>query len=524
MFNREVQLKKLKSTKEFDVIIIGGGASGLGIAVDAISRGFSVALFEAYDFAKGTSSRSTKLVQGGVRYLAQGNIKLVTEALRERGLLEKNANHLFKRQLFLIPSYKWWHKYYYSLGLMVYDLLSKRLSIGRSKMVSAKTASEKITNLKEKGLHGGITYFDGQFDDARLALNLAQTANESGAIVLNHCKVTDLLKNEDNKLVGVTVTNTDNEDVLNVKSKVVINATGVFSNKILKLAGRKKKSLKIVPSQGIHLVLDKSFLDGETALMVPKTSDGRVLFAIPWHNKVVVGTTDTPVKKPSFEPKPLEEEIEFILETAKEYLTKAPTRQDVLSVFAGLRPLVAPEGDKSNTKEISRGHKIIHSESGLITIVGGKWTTYREMSEDVVNEAISVHHLPSVKSKTKVFPIHGNLINTHKNHLDENFWFYGSDAEGLRTLINSDENYKKVLHPNYQFNVGQVVWAVRNEMAITIEDVLARRIRLLFLDAQAAIDCAESVASILQIELKKSQSWKLQEIERFKNLAQGYLI
>jgi len=333
-----------------------------------------------------------------------------------------------------------------------------------------------------------------------------------------------MLKNDEENLIGVVVTNSETDEIIKVKSKTVINATGVFSNKILKLAGRKKKSLKIVPSQGIHLVLDKSFLDGDTALMVPKTSDGRVLFAIPWHNKVVVGTTDTLIEKPSYEPKPLQKEIDFILENASEYLIKKPTRKDVLSVFSGLRPLVAPEGDKSNTKEISRGHKIIHSESGLLTIVGGKWTTYREMSEDVVNEAIVVHNLPNVKSKTRALPIHGNLNGTDKKELDENLWFYGSDVKKLRELTDSDESYKKLLHPKYQFTEGQVIWAARYEMARTIEDVLARRIRLLFLDAQAAIDCAEIVADILQTELKKSESWKLHQIEEFRALAQGYLI
>ncbi|BAO76122.1 glycerol-3-phosphate dehydrogenase/oxidase [Winogradskyella sp. PG-2] len=524
MFNRKAQLEKLKATAQFDIIVIGGGASGLGIAVDASSRGFKVALFESHDFAKGTSSRSTKLVHGGVRYLAQGNIKLVTEALRERGLLQKNANHLFKRQAFLIPSYTQLNKYFYGIGLIVYDLLSLRKSIGGSRIISAKKAISRIVNLKKHKLKGGVTYFDGQFDDARLALNLAQTACESGAIILNHFKVTDMLKDDEGNLTGIAVTNTETDEIIKVKSKVVINATGVFSNKILKLAGRKKKSLKIVPSQGIHLVLNKSFLDGETALMVPKTSDGRVLFAIPWHNKVVVGTTDTPIKKPSYEPKPLQEEIDFILENASEYLIKKPNRKDVLSVFSGLRPLVAPEGDKSNTKEISRGHKIIHSESGLLTIVGGKWTTYREMSEDVVNEAIITHNLPNVKSKTRVLPIHGNLNGTDRKDLDKNLWFYGSDATALEQLINSEDSYREQIHPNYQFNTGQVIWAARYEMARTVEDVLARRIRLLFLDAQAAMECAETVAGILQKELGKSDSWKLNQIEEFKNLAQGYLI
>ncbi|WP_299129714.1 glycerol-3-phosphate dehydrogenase/oxidase [uncultured Winogradskyella sp.] len=524
MFNRDFQLKQLKSTTHLDMVVIGGGASGLGIAVDAASRGFKVALFEAHDFAKGTSSRSTKLVHGGVRYLAQGNIKLVTEALKERGLLEKNARHLFKRQEFLIPSYQWWHKYYYGLGLTVYDLLSKGLSIGTSNVVSAKTAKDKIENLKPKGLFGGVTYYDGQFDDARLALNLAQTAVNLGAIVVNHCKVINMLLDENSKINGVEVKDTETVEILKVKSTVVVNATGVFSNKIMKLAGRKKKELKIVPSQGIHLVLDKAFLKGSTALMVPKTSDGRVLFAIPWHNKVVVGTTDTPIKKPSYEPKPLETEIDFILDNASEYLTKKPTRNDVQSVFSGLRPLVAPEGDKSSTKEISRGHKIIQSESGLLSIVGGKWTTYREMSRDLVNEAIDLYGLRKVNTKTKTLSIHGNLSEHEKEKLNKELWYYGSDAVELDQFIKSNDSYNQIIHPKYNFTKGQVIWAVRKEMARTIEDVLARRMRLLFLDALAAVDSAELVANILQKELGKSEDWKKEQIITFNEVASVYLI
>ena len=524
MFNRKEQIKQLKTTSKFDIVVIGGGASGLGIAVDAASRGFKVALFEAHDFAKGTSSRRTKLVHGGVRYLAQGNIKLVIEALRERGLLEKNANHLFKRQTFLIPSYKWWFKYYYGFGLTIYDWLSARLSFGGSRIISAKKASQKIKNLIPKGLNGAVTYLDGQFDDARLALNLAQTAIEQGAVALNHFRVSDILKDHNNKVSGVTVLDTETDEELNIYADVVINATGVFANKILKLAGRKKKSLKIVPSQGIHLVLDRSFLEGETALMVPKTSDGRVLFAIPWHNKAVLGTTDTPIEKPSYEPKPLKEEIDFILETASQYFTKAPTRNDIKSVFAGLRPLVAPEGDKSNTKEISRGHKIIHSESGLITIVGGKWTTYREMSKDVINDAIENHNLKRSPSKTKSLSIHGNISTNEKLGLNGVLWVYGSDAKQLMKLTETDASYQNKLHHNYEYTVGQVIWSARYEMARTVEDVLARRFRLLFLDAQVSIDIAEKVANILQKELNKTEDWKQNQIEEFTTLAKGYLI
>ncbi|WP_422107160.1 FAD-dependent oxidoreductase [Winogradskyella sp.] len=524
MYNRAHQKKQLKSIQKFDIVVIGGGASGLGIAVDAASRGFKVALFEAYDFAKGTSSRSTKLVHGGVRYLAQGNIKLVKDALKERGLIEKNVNHLFKRQTFLIPNYAHWDKYYYGIGLKVYDWLSSNLSIGKSRIVSTDEASDHIQELKVEGLTGGVTYLDGQFDDARLALNLAQTAIEQGATVLNYFKVTDFVKNEDGQIEGVEVLDTETYETIRVNSKVVVNATGVFSNKILKLAGRKKKSLKVVPSQGIHLVFDRSFLKGNTALMVPKTSDGRVLFAIPWHNKVLVGTTDTPIKKPKFEPRAFKEEIDFILATMAEYFTKAPTRKDVLSVFAGLRPLVAPEGDKSNTKEISRSHQIIHSESGLLTIVGGKWTTYREMSEDVLNEAIKVHQLNEIEAKTETLKIHGSIPEENKNAIPKDLWYYGNDAIELQSFIASNPDYETRLHPNYKFQKGQVYWAIQHEMARTVEDFLARRIRLLFIDAKAAIACSEIVADILQAELKTSDDWRDRQVEDFKNLAEGYLI
>ncbi|RNC86707.1 MAG: glycerol-3-phosphate dehydrogenase/oxidase [Winogradskyella sp.] len=524
MFNREYQLEQLKTINLYDIVIIGGGASGLGVAVDAASRGFKVALFEAFDFAKGTSSRSTKLVHGGVRYLAQGNIKLVKDALKERGLIEKNVNHLFKRQTFLIPNYAYWDKYFYGVGLKVYDWLSQNLSIGKSKIVSAEEASEHIKELKTDGLTGGVTYLDGQFDDARLALNLAQTATEQGAVILNHFQVVDFIKNNNGQIEGVKVLDTETNDNLTVKAKVVVNATGVFSNKILKLAGRKKRSLKVVPSQGIHLVFDRSFLKGDTALMVPKTSDGRVLFAIPWHNKVLVGTTDTPVNKPKFEPLALKEEIDFILSTMAEYFPKAPTKDDVLSVFAGLRPLVAPEGDKSNTKEISRSHEIIHSDSGLLTIVGGKWTTYREMSEDVVNKAITVHQLDNVEVKTETLKIHGSIPKALKNSIPKDLWYYGNDAIALESFVNANPEYNTLLHPNYKFVIGQIYWAIKNEMARTVEDVLARRIRLLFIDAKAAVECSELVADILQSELKKSLDWRNQQVEDFKNLAKGYLI
>jgi glycerol-3-phosphate dehydrogenase len=522
LIQRKEQLEKLGQVQTWDFVIIGGGASGLGAAVDAASRGFKTALFENVDFAKGTSSRSTKLVHGGVRYLAQGNISLVKEALEERGLLSKNARHLFKNQKFVIPSYAWWQRGYYKVGLTMYDLLAGKLGIGKTRSIGKQKTLDRLPNLVRKGLSGGVVYHDGQFDDSRLALNLAQTAIDEGATVMNHMKVVDLMKDVTGDLIGVVVQDKETKRKYEVHAKVVLNATGVFANKILKLDGRKKTGLKVVPSQGVHIVLDESFLGGNEALMIPKTSDGRVLFAVPWHGKLLVGTTDTPIKKSSYEPKALEEEINFILETAQIYFEKKPTRKDVSSVFAGLRPLVAPEGDKKNTKEISRGHKIIISESGLLSIVGGKWTTYRHMAEELIDKAIEHHGLENKPCKTRELSIHGNTDSNPD--LSSHHYIYGSDLPKVQHLILENESFRQKIHPNYEYQVGEVIWSARNEMARTVEDILARRNRLLFLDAKAAIEAAPIVAKTLGVELNIGSDWVQQQIEEFTSLAQNYVL
>ena len=520
--NRNDQLNSLKTTPLWDILIIGGGASGLGAAVDASSRGYTTVLFEAFDFAKGTSSRSTKLAHGGVRYLQKGNIRLVVEALRERGILARNARHLFVNKSFIIPNYKWWEGLYYIFGLKLYDLLSGRLSLGSSKLLSKKTTKSHLPTINDERLWGGVSYQDGQFDDARLAINLAQTAQEQGGAIMNYMKVTDVIKDEAGQLKGVVVTDQETSIEHHVFSKAVINATGVFANKILKLNGRNKKALKVVPSQGVHLVLDASFLPGDSALMVPKTSDGRVLFIVPWREKLVVGTTDTPIKKPSYEPKPLEEEIEFILKTASDYLKKTPTRKDVLSVFAGLRPLVAPEGDKKNTKEISRGHQIIISESGLISILGGKWTTYRLMAEQIINTSIKHAGLEPKQCVTKKLAIHGDMDPADQHN--GIYKPYGSDGEALKRLIESKPEYQRKLHKGHPFLIGQVVWAIRYEMARTVDDILSRRIRLLFFDSEAAIECSPVVSQILADELGKDDSWRDGQHASFISMAGNYQI
>jgi glycerol-3-phosphate dehydrogenase len=522
MITRAQQIQKLEDTKSWDFIIIGGGASGLGIAVDAASRGFKTVLFEGNDFAKGTSSKSTKLVHGGVRYLAQGNIDLVIEALEERGILAKNANHLFKNLSFIIPNYKWWQGYYYLVGLKIYDYLSKKMSLGKSILINSEKTLALLPNLKRENLSSGVIYHDGQFDDSRLAINLAQTAIEQNATVLNYFKVNSILKDKLGKNEGVTVVDKETEITYNIKSKCIINATGIFTDKILKKNDPTHKKT-VIPSRGIHLVLDKSFLKSDYGIMIPKTSDGRVLFIIPWYDKVLVGTTDTPIREKTLDPVATKSEIDFILKNVKHYLNKAPKKKDILSVFAGLRPLAAPKEDDTKTKEVSRSHKIIVSKSSLISIIGGKWTTYRKMAEDVVNKSIQVQNYQMVKSKTKDLHIHGNELRT-SNSEEDYLAVYGSDTKAIKKLEASSILYSQKIHVNFNFTVAQIIWAIREEMARSVEDVLARRTRLLFLDARSALEASPFVAKIMADELKKDKTWIEEQEAMFKEVAESYVI
>jgi len=506
--------------KEWDLIIVGGGATGLGTALDAASRGYQTLLLEQADFAKGTSSRSTKLVHGGVRYLAQGNTGLVREALYERGLLLKNAPHLVKNVSFIIPNYHWWEGAFYTIGLGIYDLLAGKLSFGKTKHIAKNDLLNRLPGINPKGLHGGVVYHDGQFDDSRLAINLAQTCLEQGATVLNYFRVKGLAKNSAGKISGVVAVDVESDATYHLKAKAVINATGVFVDDLLQMDSPGKKPM-VRSSQGVHLVLDRSFMPANDALMIPKTDDGRVLFAVPWHDKLVVGTTDTPLDEHSMEPVAMNAEIDFILNTTAKYLTKAPTRKDVLSVFAGLRPLAAPENGSAKTKEISRSHKLIVSESGLITITGGKWTTYRRMGEDTVDKAIQIANLVSKDSVTKDLPVHGSKQGMD---WDDHLYVYGSDRDKMLALVDENKEWKKKLHTKYNYLQAEVIWAVRHEMARTVEDVLARRVRLLFLDARAAMGAAPLVAKLMAAELGKDPNWENQQVGAFVDVAKAYLL
>ncbi|GLB50190.1 glycerol-3-phosphate dehydrogenase [Neptunitalea sp. Y10] len=517
-YNRASLTKALETDSNWDVVIIGGGATGLGVALDSVTRGYKTLLLEMEDFAKGTSSRSTKLVHGGVRYLAQGNVDLVREALYERGLLLKNAAHLAKDQTFIIPNYSWWDGFFYTVGLKVYDFLAGKLSLGKSVHIGKKETLNRISTVKPGKLKGGVVYHDGQFDDSRLAVNVAQTCIEQGATVLNHFKVVNVTKDGSGNVNGVVAKDNETGKEYAINAKAIVNATGIFTDDILKMDNPTAKNL-VRPSQGVHLVLDKSFLPGNDAIMIPKTDDGRVLFLVPWHDKVVVGTTDTLLDEHSLEPTALEEEIEFILRTANHYLTKDVSRNDVLSIFAGLRPLAAPKDDSEKTKEISRSHKIIVSDSKLVTITGGKWTTFRRMAQDTVDKVIELNLLPKKACKTADLPIHGSTQTSDwSNHL----YIYGTDQAEIKKLIDSNPELGTQLHPQLPYLKAEVVWAVRYELARTVEDVLARRVRALFLNADAAIEMTPEVAEILKTELGQTEEWKQQQITDFIKIAKNY--
>jgi glycerol-3-phosphate dehydrogenase len=518
--NRTEMLNRALDRREpWDIIIIGGGATGVGVAVDAAARGYEVLLLEQSDFGKGTSSRSTKLVHGGVRYLEQGNISLVIEALKERGLLRQNAPHLVHDLGFVVPNYEWWEAPFYGLGLKVYNLLSGKYGFGSSQMLSRSETLARLPTLKTEGLRGGVIYYDGQFDDARLLINLVTTAAEQGATLVNYTRVTGFSRDKDGFLDGIIATDGETGQHFHAAAKVVINATGVFADLVRQLAEPQVPSL-IAPSQGIHLVFARSFLPGEDAIMVPHTSDGRVMFAIPWHGHTLVGTTDTPIGVPALEPLPTAPEVEFLLKTSAQYLEKKPTSSDIQSVFVGIRPLVSA-GDRTNTATLSRDHTIHIDQNGLLTIAGGKWTTYRNMAEDCVNQAAILARLPERPCITSTLNIHG-----FHRHADKfgSLAIYGADAPAIQDLMRAEPIWATPLHPTLPYCEAEVVWATRFEMARTVEDVLARRTRALFLNARAAIDMAPRVAELMVAELGKDEAWQKEQVTAFHDLAKRYVI
>jgi glycerol-3-phosphate dehydrogenase len=501
----------------WDIVVIGGGATGVGIAVDAASRGYDVLLLEQHDFGKGTSSRSTKLVHGGVRYLEQGNIALVMEALKERGLLRQNAPHLVSNLAFVVPNYDWWEAPFYGLGLKIYNALAGKYGFGSSEILTREETLARLPTIKTDGLRGGVVYYDGQFDDTRLLINLVATAAAQGATLVNYVRVVALSKGPDGFIDGVVAADQETGQQWTMAARVVVNATGAFSDSVRRLAEPDVLPL-MAPSQGIHLVFHRSFLSADSAIMVPHTADGRVMFAIPWHGHTLVGTTDTPIATPTIEPRPLDEEIEFILETAGQYLLKPPTRDDVLSVFVGIRPLVK-SGDGRLTAALSRDHTIHFDVSGLLTTTGGKWTTYRNMAEHTVDQAADFAGLAERPCVTRTLNVHGFHSNAGRfGPLS----VYGSDALEIQDLMGATPSLAAPLHEQLPYTGAEVVWATRHEMARTVEDVLARRTRALFLNARAAEAMAPEVARLMAGELGWDPSREAAEAASFSTLAKGY--
>ena len=520
IMKREEMLAQVhEHAQPWDIIVVGGGATGTGVAVDAATRGYATLLLEQHDFGKGTSSRSTKLVHGGVRYLEQGNVSLVMEALKERGLLRRNAPHLVSELACIVPSYSWWEGPFYGIGLKVYDLLAGKYGFAKSHLMSKEETLQRLPNVNPDGLMGGVIYYDAQFDDTRFLINLVATAAEQGATLLNYAKVTGLTKGSDGIVSGVTWQDNESGETFHTQAKVVVNATGIFTDSVRQFADPDVQEM-IAPSQGAHIVLDRSFLPGNNAILVPHTKDGRVMFAIPWHGHTLVGTTDTPLKKSSLEPVALDEEIEFMLETAKLYLEKKPSRSDILSVYAGIRPLVK-SGDFSNTAALSRDHTIQIDKSGLLSITGGKWTTYRNMAQGCVDQAAILANLPEKPCVTPELNIHGYHPNAE---VFGSLSFYGSDAPAIRKIIAADPELGCPLDSELPYVGAEVVWAARTEMARTLEDVLARRTRALFLDAKAAIRMAPKAVSILARELGRDELWQTNQLRDFFQTAKGYLV
>lgn len=503
----------------WDVIVIGGGATGLGTALESVSRGYRTLLLEQSDFAKATSSRSTKLVHGGVRYLQQGNVSLVMEALKERGRLLQNAPHIAHNLPFVVPVYEWWDGPFYGVGMKLYDMLAGKLGLGPSKLLSREETLKRLPNVESKGLKSGVIYHDGQFDDSRLAVNLAQSIADGGGVPLNYVKVTSF-KKRGKHITGVNARDMETGEDLEFDGRVVVNASGIFSDVTRQMDDPAEESL-MAPSQGVHLVLDRSFLPGESAIMVPKTADGRVLFAVPWHGRTIVGTTDTAVKDVSLEPRAQADEIQFLLEHAAIYLDRDPSREDVLSMYCGIRPLVRSPGDKG-TAALARDHVLMISDSNLVSITGGKWTTYRKMAEDTVDAAALVAGLEEQPSRTKALRLHGWVKTPHET--DGLLSLYGSDGPSVRRVMREKPGWDEPLHPNLPYFVGEVAWGARREMARTVEDVLARRTRSLLLNARASIEVAPKVAEILAAELGKDEAWQKAQVQEYEANARGYVL
>lgn len=514
--NRLSHLAELQQEKIYDLLVIGGGATGCGVALDAASRGLSVALVEKNDFAEGTSSRSTKLLHGGVRYLEmavkrldRGQYNLVRDGLRERGLLLKNAPHLTSRLALVTPLYSWWQIPYIFAGLKLYDLLAGKAGIGHSRLLGRKGALARFPMLKARGLKAGVLYYDGQFNDARTALALAMTAAERGATLVNHVEVRGLLK-DSGRIVGAELLDRLRGTSWSVRARGVINATGPFSDELRRLDDPTVTPLLKV-SSGIHIVLDERFVPPGAGLMIPATEDGRVLFILPWEGHALVGTTDEAAEVVEH-PRARAEEIAYLLRHVRDYFDVQVSEADIQAVWSGLRPLVFATGAE-NTARLARDHLIQFSPSGLLTITGGKWTTYRTMAEDAVNQAVLNFLLrPQRGCQTRSLPLVGGASYAEggERSLIENYALssqcarhlhraYGDRASAVAELARAGGN--RLLVQGHPYLEAEVLYAARYEAAGRVTDVLVRRLSLALVDRTAALAVLPRVVELLAQEL-----------------------
>ena len=514
---RSYMLDRATQLRPWDVIVVGGGCTGLATALDASARGYRTLLIERGDFTSGTSSRSTKLIHGGVRYLRKGQVGLVYRALRERHRLRANAPHLVRSLSLIVPAYRWWERPWYGAGLKLYDALAWRRNLGSSRLLGRRESRNHLSTLSTDGLRGGVLFHDGQFDDARLGWALIRTAATLGCVALNYAEAVGLVEAR-GKVKGVKVRDLVGGDEWIARGAVVINAAGPFADSLRRM-DEPRLAPSVVLSRGVHIVVSSAFLPGHTALLVPSTDDGRILFAIPWHGHVLIGTTDVPVAEPSHEPTPGAAEVDYLIDHAGRYLTRPITRADILSVWAGLRGLMA-SGSGADTAALSRGHSVAVSRRGLVTVTGGKWTTCRKIAQDAVSMAADAGGLSRAVSVTARLPLHG-----YSTRRDVRYpWnVYGTDADAIREMEAADEPLSQLMHPSLPYRLSHAAWAARSEMAVRLDDVLARRTRALFLNARAATAAAPAVAEVMARELGHGNAWVEAQVRSFKELAKGYL-
>ena len=510
-------LERAMRVRPWDVIVVGGGCTGLATALDASARGYRTLLVERGDFTGGTSSRSTKLIHGGVRYLRKGQVGLVYRALHERYRLRANAPHLVASLPLIVPAYRWGERSWYGAGLKLYDALAGRRNLGPSRLLGRGECRNHLSTLRTDGLRGGVLFHDGQFDDARLGWTLVRTAATLGCVALNYAEAVGLVEAR-GRVKGVQVRDLVGGDEWVARGAVVVNAAGPFADR---LRGMDEAHLaaSVVLSRGVHIVVSSAFLPGRAALLVPSTDDGRVLFAIPWHGHVLIGTTDVPVPEPSYEPAPTAAEVDYLIDHAGRYLTRTIARADILSVWAGLRGLVA-SGSGGDTAALSRGHSVSVSRRGLVTVTGGKWTTCRRVAQDAVSMAADVGGLSRTHSVTATLPLHGYSTRRAVRYP----WsVYGADADAIRKMEAADDGLAALMHPGLPYRLSQAAWAARCEMAVRLDDVLARRTRALFLNARAASAAARAVGEVMAQQLGHGADWVEEQVASFRDLAKGYL-